>query len=294
MPRDVLKAHGARKGHRPDRRAAALHPADAAGMAGRRSTSTCATSPTPAAACRARPWMRCAPRVPAAKPFLMYGLTEAFRSTYLPPERGGPPARFDRQGDSECRDPGAARGRQRMCGRRAGRTGAPRRAGRPGLLERCREDGRALQAAAGGHCRSAGGPAIARVRGVFRRHGAPGCRRLSLLHRPPRRDDEDLGLPGQPDRGRGDSLRHQAGRRVRGLWRRSPDAWARRSRSSPPRPAGATELDLPALLADCRQRMPAYMVPAGIEVQAGPLPRNPNGKIDRKLLSTAWVEKQQA
>jgi hypothetical protein len=33
------------------------------------------------------------------------------------------------------------------------------------------------------------------------------------------------------------------------------------------------------------------MVPSGIEQQAGPLPRNPNGKIDRKLLSTAWVEK---
>ena len=35
--------------------------------------------------------------------------------------------------------------------------------------------------------------------------------------------------------------------------------------------------------------MPAYMVPAGIEVVAGPLPRNANGKIDRKLLSTEWL-----
>jgi hypothetical protein len=33
------------------------------------------------------------------------------------------------------------------------------------------------------------------------------------------------------------------------------------------------------------------MVPAGIEAAAGPLPRNPNGKIDRKLLATAWVER---
>ena len=56
-------------------------------------------------------------------------------------------------------------------------------------------------------------------------------------------------------------------------------------------PAGETALDLTALMAACRQRMPAYMVPSGIEVQAGPLPRNPNGKIDRKLLSTAWVER---
>ncbi|MGV0950355.1 MAG: acyl-CoA ligase (AMP-forming), exosortase A system-associated [Azonexus sp.] len=56
-------------------------------------------------------------------------------------------------------------------------------------------------------------------------------------------------------------------------------------------PPAAGVVDLAALLAECRARMPAYMVPAEIEVQPGPLPRNPNGKIDRKLLSTAWVEK---
>ena len=55
-------------------------------------------------------------------------------------------------------------------------------------------------------------------------------------------------------------------------------------------PAGAM-LDTAALLSECRARMPAYMVPAGIEVREGPLPRNPNGKIDRKTLSTEWVEK---
>ncbi len=43
------------------------------------------------------------------------------------------------------------------------------------------------------------------------------------------------------------------------------------------------------LLAECKKRMPAYMVPAGIEILTGPLPRNPNGKIDRKLLSTDWL-----
>jgi acyl-CoA synthetase (AMP-forming)/AMP-acid ligase II len=56
-------------------------------------------------------------------------------------------------------------------------------------------------------------------------------------------------------------------------------------------PEGAT-LDTAAVLAACRARMPAYMVPAGVEVVAGPLPRNPNGKIDRKLLSTGWAERQ--
>ncbi len=56
-------------------------------------------------------------------------------------------------------------------------------------------------------------------------------------------------------------------------------------------PDGSAALDVPALLADCRARMPAYMVPAGVEAIAGPLPRNPNGKIDRKLLATGWVER---
>jgi len=56
-------------------------------------------------------------------------------------------------------------------------------------------------------------------------------------------------------------------------------------------PPANAELDVGALLAECKARMPAYMVPAGIEVRSGPLPRNPNGKIDRKTLSTEWVEK---
>ncbi len=49
-----------------------------------------------------------------------------------------------------------------------------------------------------------------------------------------------------------------------------------------------------ALLAECRTRMPAYMVPAGIELVSGPLPRNPNGKIDRKLLATEWLSRNGA
>jgi acyl-CoA synthetase (AMP-forming)/AMP-acid ligase II len=54
--------------------------------------------------------------------------------------------------------------------------------------------------------------------------------------------------------------------------------------------AGASEVDVAALMAHCKQHMPIYMVPHGIEVVAGPLPRNPNGKIDRKLLATQWGE----
>ena len=83
------------------------------------------------------------------KPFLMYGLTEAFRSTYLPPEE------VDRRPDSIGKAIPNAEilvlrdGRHALRARRARRARASRRAGRHGLLERRREDRRALQAAAG-------------------------------------------------------------------------------------------------------------------------------------------------
>ena len=51
-------------------------------------------------------------------------------------------------------------------------------------------------------------------------------------------------------------------------------------------------LDGAALLAECKQRMPAYMVPAVIAPRDGPLPRNPNGKIDRKTLSAEYQDQQ--
>jgi len=56
-------------------------------------------------------------------------------------------------------------------------------------------------------------------------------------------------------------------------------------------PAGGA-LDSAALTAQCRARLPAYMVPAHVEVHAGPLPRNPNGKIDRKLLAQTYAEQR--
>jgi len=55
-------------------------------------------------------------------------------------------------------------------------------------------------------------------------------------------------------------------------------------------PPEGSKLDTAALLSECRNLMPAYMVPAHIDVREGPLPRNPNGKIDRKTLSTEWIE----
>lgn len=45
------------------------------------------------------------------------------------------------------------------------------------------------------------------------------------------------------------------------------------------------------LMSECRRRMPAYMVPAGIAWVQGPLPRNPNGKLDRQLLLAQWLQR---
>jgi acyl-CoA synthetase (AMP-forming)/AMP-acid ligase II len=44
--------------------------------------------------------------------------------------------------------------------------------------------------------------------------------------------------------------------------------------------------DTERLLALCREKLPAYMVPAHIEPRVGSLPRNANGKIDRKSIAS--------
>lgn len=54
-------------------------------------------------------------------------------------------------------------------------------------------------------------------------------------------------------------------------------------------PRAGRELDAAALLAHCRERLPAYMVPSRIEQQPMPLPRNANGKIDRKSIAAQFA-----
>lgn len=55
-------------------------------------------------------------------------------------------------------------------------------------------------------------------------------------------------------------------------------------------PRDASPLDADSLLAACKLHLPAYMVPSRIECRESSLPRNPNGKIDRKLLAQAWQD----
>jgi acyl-CoA synthetase (AMP-forming)/AMP-acid ligase II len=55
-------------------------------------------------------------------------------------------------------------------------------------------------------------------------------------------------------------------------------------------PKPSTIIDEKTLLSVCRERLPAFMVPSRVEVRDGPLPRNPNGKIDRKALSAEFLD----
>jgi len=49
-------------------------------------------------------------------------------------------------------------------------------------------------------------------------------------------------------------------------------------------------LDEPSVAAACREHLPTYMLPARIEIRAGSLPRNPNGKIDRNALAAEFKD----
>ena len=50
-------------------------------------------------------------------------------------------------------------------------------------------------------------------------------------------------------------------------------------------PREGENLDADKVLTACKLNLPAFMLPSQILLREGPLPRNPNGKIDRKLLA---------
>ena len=230
-------------------------------------------------------------RVPRAKPFLMYGLTEAFRSTYLPPEE------VDRRPDSigraipnaeilvlrddgtECAadEPGELVHRGALVGQ--GYWNDP---------EKTAERYKLLPSGLGGRVAGLQLPEYAVFSGDTVRRDAEG-----FLYFVGRRDEmiKTSGYRVSPTEVEeilygtklvGECAAFGVDHATLGQ--------AIQVVATPP--AGAERLDVPALLAACRQHMPAYMVPAGVEPDAGPLPRNPNGKIDRKLLATRWVERQ--
>jgi acyl-CoA ligase (AMP-forming) (exosortase A-associated) len=229
-------------------------------------------------------------RVPAAQPFLMYGLTEAFRSTYLPPEE------VDRRPDSIGK---AIPNAEILVLREDGTECAPEEPGelvhRGPLVgqgywndpEKTAERYKPLPAGVGGREAGLQLPEYAVFSGDTVRRDAEG-----FLYFIGRRDEmiKTSGYRVSPTEVEEILYATQlVGECV--AFGVDHASLGQAIQVIATAPAGAESLDLAALQAECRKRMPAYMVPAGIEQQAGPLPRNPNGKIDRKLLSTAWVEK---
>jgi acyl-CoA ligase (AMP-forming) (exosortase A-associated) len=226
-------------------------------------------------------------RVPKAKPYLMYGLTEAFRSTYLPPEE------VDRRPDSigkaipnaeilvlrddgtECGpdDPGELVHRGALVGQ-----------GYWNDAEKTAERYKLLPPGIGGRQAGQMLPEYAVFSGDTVRKDADG-----FLYFVGRRDEmmKTSGYRVSPTEVEevlyatklvGECVAFgvdhpQLGQAIQVI-ATAPD--------------GSDALDLDALLAQCRIHMPAYMVPHDIAPMKGPLPRNPNGKIDRKLLATDW------
>jgi acyl-CoA ligase (AMP-forming) (exosortase A-associated) len=224
-------------------------------------------------------------RVPRAKPFLMYGLTEAFRSTYLPPEE------VDRRPDSI----GMAIPNAEIMVLRE--NGTPCAVDEPGELvhrgalvglgywndaEKTAERYKLLPGREGGLKL----PEYAVFSGDTVRRDAQG-----FLYFIGRRDEmiKTSGYRVSPTEVEeilyatkmvGECVAFGVDHATLG---QSIQVIATV-------PSGCDELDIRALLAECRARMPAYMLPSGIDLAVGPLPRNPNGKIDRKLLATQWLE----
>ena len=227
-------------------------------------------------------------RVPQARPYLMYGLTEAFRSTYLPPEE------VDRRPDSIGKAiPNAE-------------------------ILVLREDGTPCGADEPGELVHRG----ALVGMGYWNDAEKTAERYKLLAPDAPGRQPDLQLPEYAVFS-GDTVRMDAEGFLFFIGRRDEMMKTSGYRVSPTeveeilyatqlvgecvafgvehptlghaihviatKAIGSGARGLNDLMIECRSRMPAYMVPAGIEIVAGPLPRNPNGKIDRKLLSTDWV-----
>jgi acyl-CoA ligase (AMP-forming) (exosortase A-associated) len=228
-------------------------------------------------------------RVPRARPFLMYGLTEAFRSTYLPPEevdrrpdsigKAIPNAEILvlREDGSECAvdEPGELVHRGALVGQ-----------GYWNDAEKTAERYRLLPSGLGGRVAGLQLPEYAVFSGDTVRRDAEG-----FLYFVGRRDEmiKTSGYRVSPTeveevlyatRLVGECCAFGVDHATLGQ--------VIQVVATPP--AGSEAVDVTALLIQCRQHMPAYMVPAGIAGIAGPLPRNPNGKIDRKGLATQWAE----
>ncbi len=222
---------------------------------------------------------------PGALPYLMYGLTEAFRSTYLPPAeavrrpgsigRAIPNAdvRVLREDGSECADdePGELVHRGPLVAL--------------GYWRRPQETALRFRPWPGGGAGLAGERAVFSGDTVRRDHEG-------FLYFVGRRDDmiKTSGYRVSPTEVEevlfGSGLVAEAV--VFGL----PDA-ALGSRIcalllATPLASGVVERDSAALLAHCRIHLPSYMQPQVLHWSTQPLPRSPNGKLDRQRCRSGY------
>jgi acyl-CoA ligase (AMP-forming) (exosortase A-associated) len=227
-------------------------------------------------------------RVPQAQPFLMYGLTEAFRSTYLPPEE------VDRRPDSIGRAiPNVAVHVLRADGSECA-------AGEPGELvhrgplvaqgywrrpEETAQRFRPLPPALVAGCEGMDLEVLGVERVVFSgdtvRRDADG-----FLYFVGRRDEmiKTSGYRVSPVEVEEAVFASGLVQEVLALGRAHDTLGQCIEVVAVPstQASGNAAQDSAALLAHCRAQLPAYMVPSAVHWHAGALPRNPNGKIDRQ------------
>jgi acyl-CoA ligase (AMP-forming) (exosortase A-associated) len=221
-------------------------------------------------------------QLPKTKPFLMYGLTEAFRSTYLPPEE------VDRRPDSIGK---AIPNAEILVLREDGTPCAPNEPGelvhRGALVgmgywndpEQTAERYKPLPNREGGLVL----PEIAVFSGDTVRMDEEG-----FLYFVGRRDEmiKTSGYRVSPTEIEEVIYAIASVGEVAAFGVPHPVLGQAVVVVATPRPAARLEGD--AVLAECRNRLPIYMVPAKVDVRPGPLPRNPNGKIDRKSLAAEF------
>jgi acyl-CoA ligase (AMP-forming) (exosortase A-associated) len=225
-------------------------------------------------------------RLPQTKPYLMYGLTEAFRSTYLPPSE------VDRRPDSIGKAiPNAEILVLRADGTRCDVDEPGELVHRGALVgmgywndpEKTAERYKPLPAGVGGRESGMVIPEMAVYSGDTVRMDAEG-----FIYFIGRRDEmiKTSGYRVSPT----EIEEAIYGTRLVGevaAFGISHDALGQ-AIVVVATPSSAGSLDSDALLAACRKCLPAYMVPSDIRIRSGPLPRNPNGKIDRKTLSMEY------
>ncbi|MBS0467012.1 MAG: acyl-CoA ligase (AMP-forming), exosortase A system-associated [Proteobacteria bacterium] len=221
---------------------------------------------------------------PKALPYLMYGLTEAFRSTYLPPDeverrpdsigRAIPNAdvRVLREDGTECAvdEPGELVHRGALVAQ--------------GYWRRPEETARrfkpwpaALRVASGDWA----APELAVFSGDTVRRDAEG-----FLYFVGRRDEmiKTSGYRVSPTEV--EEVLYASGLVAEALvYARPDDALGSAicaALLAGPAARGQTAEDDAALMAHCRQQLPAYMLPRVLQWVDRPLPRSPNGKLDRQ------------